>query len=199
MEKLRIWNSSATDDQITMIANRLKQGDIAIIPTDSTYAIAGDALNVKAVERICRLKGINPEKTSLSILCSDISMASEYSRIENSGFRLLKDHTPGPFTFLFKAAGTLPRAFKGRKVVGIRIPANDFALKLSRALGNPLISTSIPYAEEDYAVNPDLIAESFEGKVDIMVDNGDGATDVTTIVDCTGSQPEITRIGLGQI
>lgn len=199
MNTVKIWNSSASEKQLREIVALLREGAIIIIPTDTMYAVAGDALNMKAVERICRLKGINPEKTNLSVICSDISMASEYSRIDNRGFRLMKDNCPGPFTFLFRSASTLPRAFRGRKTVGIRIPACEIDRDLARTLGNPLITTSIEYADEDYAVNPELIAEAYEGKVDLMVEGDDGTTEVSTIVDCTGSEPEIVRQGIGEL
>lgn len=199
MNTIKIWNDHASDRQLHDIAMRLKEGQIAIIPTDSMYAIVGDALNVKAVDRICRIKGINPDKTDLSILCSDISMASEYSRIGNRGFKLLKANTPGPYTFLFKSASTLPKAFKSRKTVGIRIPECEFDRQLIDALGNPLITTSIEYEDSDYAINPGLIAEAYDNKVDIMVEGTDGTTDVSTIIDCTEDSPTIIREGLGDL
>ena len=188
-----------SDRQLDDVASRLRDSEIAVIPTDTTYAIVGDALNMKAIERICNLKRINTEKTNLSVICSDISMASEYARIEDKGFRLMKECCPGPFTFLFRCASKLPRAFKGRKVVGIRIPSNEFDRQLAAALGNPVITTSIEYDDEDYAVNPGLIAENYEGKVDFMVEGEDGSTEVSTIVDCTGPEPEIVRQGKGII
>lgn len=199
MNTVKIWNSSASEKQLREIAGLLSEGGIVIIPTDTMYAVAGDALNMKAVERICRLKGINPEKTNLSVICADISMAAEYSRIDNKGFRLMKENCPGPFTFLFRAASTLPRAFKGRKTVGIRIPDCEIDRELARTLGNPLITTSIEYADEDHAVSPGLIAETYDGLVDLMVEGDDGTTDVSTVVDCTGNEPEIVRQGIGEL
>lgn len=199
MNTIKIWNGSASERQLHDISIRLKEGELAIIPTDTMYAIAGDALNIKAVERLCRLKGINPEKTNLSIICSDISMASEYARIDNKGFRLMKECCPGPFTFLFRAASTLPRAFRGRKVVGIRIPDCEFDRSLAESLGNPLITTSIEYEDTDYAVSPGLISEAYENKVELMVEGENGTTDVSTVVDCTGDEPEIIRQGVGEL
>lgn len=199
MNTIKIWNARASERQLHDISQRLKEGELAVIPTDTMYAVVGDALNMRAVDRLCRIKGINPDKTNLSIICSDISMASEYSRIDNSGFRLMKQHCPGPFTFLFKAASTLPRAFKGRKVVGVRIPDHEFARQLAETLGNPIITTSIEYEDEDHAVSPGLIAETYENKVEMMVEGDDGTTDVSTIVDCTGDQPEIIRQGVGEL
>ncbi len=199
MNIIKIWNDNASERQLHDIAMRLKEGEIAIIPTDTMYGIVGDALNMKAVERICRLKGINPEKTNLSIICHDISMAAEYSRIDNRGFRLLKEYTPGPFTFLFRSASTLPKAFKSRKTVGIRIPACEFDRQLVKAMRGPLITTTIEYSDEDYAVSPGLIAEAYDNKVELMVEGEDGSTGLSTIIDCTGNEPEIVRQGIGII
>lgn len=195
MEVLKIYNDNIADNQVEKTIEILKDGGIIIVPTDTLYAIACDALNSKAIEKVCRLKGINPEKTNLSILCSDISMVSDYARFDNKSFKLMKDNTPGPFTFLFKAASSLPRAFKGRKIVGIRIPDNDATLKIINGLGNPLLSTSISFDENDYAINPDLIEEEYEDKADLMIKSENGNLIQSAIVDCTGSQPEILREG----
>lgn len=195
MKIIKIWNDQASDRQLDEICNDLESGKTMILPTDTLYAIACDALNPKAIEHICRLKGINPEKTNLSIICSDISMASEYSRYDNYAFRLLKDNTPGPFTFLFKSASTLPKAFKGRKVVGVRIPDNRLCHDIVKRLGHPILSTSIEFEDDDYARDPGLIAEAYEGKVDVILEGNDGDTEPSTIIDCTGSSPEIIRQG----
>ena len=197
MKTIKIWNNEASERQLDQICAMLRDDQIIIIPTDTLYGIACDALNPKAIEKICRLKGINTEKTNLSIICSDISMASEYSRFDNKAFQLLRDNTPGPFTFLFKSASSLPKAFKGRKTVGIRIPDNKFCLDLVTRLGHPILTTSIEYSDDDYARNPDLIAEAYDGKVDMMIAADDGDTEPSTIIDCTGSEPEIIRQGKG--
>ena len=193
MNTIKIWNNSPSDKQIDNIVNFLEAGKIAIIPTDTMYAIVCNALDAKAVERICRLKGINPDKTNLSIICADISMASEYARINNAGFQILKENTPGPYTLLFRSASSLPRAFKGRKVVGVRIPDSPVATMTAARLGNPLLTTSIEYADEDYAVNPELIAEAYDYKVDLMVEGEPGSLRLSTIIDCTGDSPVIVR------
>ena len=122
MKTIKIWNDSPSERQLDEIASLLNEGQVMIWPTDTLYGIACDALNVKAIDRICRLKGLNPEKTHLSIVASDIAQAAEYAKIDNKVFRLLKVNTPGPFTFLCRAASSLPRGFKGRKTVGVRIP-----------------------------------------------------------------------------
>jgi tRNA threonylcarbamoyl adenosine modification protein (Sua5/YciO/YrdC/YwlC family) len=174
-------------------------GELIIWPTDTLYGIACDALNVKAIERLCALKGLNPTKQSLSIICSDISQASTYARWDNNAFPMLRDNTPGPFTFLFKAASTLPKAFKGRKIVGIRIPDCEICRQITERLGHPMLTTSIDFNDEDYAINPDLIVENYDRKVDLFIDNGDGGTLPSTVIDCTQAEFEIVREGKGEL
>lgn len=195
MNRLKIWNDNPSEQQINDIADAISNGEIVIMPTDTTYAIMGDALNVKSVDKICRIKGINTAKTNLSIICSDISMAAEYAKIDNQGFSILKEYTPGALTVLFRSASTLPKAFKGRKTVGIRIPACDTCRLVAERLGHPLLTTSIEYRDEDYAINTELIAEAYEGIVDMLVDFGDGMLLQSTIVDCTADEPTIIREG----
>ncbi len=199
MEKIKIWNDNPSDRQCQEIATALKNGELIIIPTDSVYAIACDALNPKAINSLCRLKGIDPDKSHLSIICADISMASDYAHIDNSGFTLLKENTPGPFTFLFRASRNLPKAFKGRKTVGIRIPDCLTDRKIAEHLGNPILSTSIEFDNDDEAREPDLIADRYANQgVEMIVDGGDGDNRLTTIVDCRESgDPEIIRDGKG--
>ncbi|MDE5875203.1 MAG: threonylcarbamoyl-AMP synthase [Muribaculaceae bacterium] len=197
MKIIKIWNDNPSEKQIDEICDLLKSGEIGIFPTDRLYGIVCDALNPKAIERVCRLKGINPDKTNLSIICSDISMASEYARYDNDSFRLLRDNTPGAFTFLFKSASSLPKAFKGRKTVGVRIPDNNLCRLVVERLGHPVMTTSITFDSDDYAVNPELIAESYENRVDFMVEGEEGGTMASTIIDCTGTSPEIIREGKG--
>lgn len=193
MNTVKIWNDNPSDKQLDDISAILDDGQTAIIPTDTMYALVCDAMNMRAIERICKLKGINPEKTNLSILCADISMASEYARIDNKGFAILKNETPGPVTLLFRTVSNLPRAFKNRKTVGIRIPANETARRIVERMGRPLLTTTIQYKDEDYAVNPELIAEAYEGRIDLMVDGGQGGTEQSTIIDCTGNEPVVIR------
>lgn len=197
MKTMKIWNEEASDRQLNEICRDLEAGQIMLFPTDTLYATGCDALCPKAIERICRLKGINPEKTNLSIICSDISMAAEYARFDNYAFKLLKDNTPGPFTFLFRTASSLPKAFKGRKIVGVRIPDNRLCRDIVSRLGHPLLSTSIEYRDTDYAINPGLIAEEYSDKVDFFLEGEEGGTEPSTIIDCTGNAPEIVRQGKG--
>ncbi|MCH5228870.1 MAG: threonylcarbamoyl-AMP synthase [Muribaculaceae bacterium] len=195
MESLTIYNDKIADNQVEKVVETLKDGGIILLPTDTLYAVACDALNPKAIEKVCKLKGINPEKTNLSILCDDISMVSDYAKFDNYAFKLMKENTPGPFTFLFRAASSLPRAFKGRKTVGVRIPDNESVKKIIELLGNPLLSTSIVYKDEDYGINPDLIEEEYDSRVDLMIKGEEGRLQPSAIVDCTGAQPEIIREG----
>lgn len=199
MRKIKIWNDRASSGQIDDICETLSQGAVIVLPTDTLYGIACDALNPKAIERLCRIKGINPEKTNLSIICSDISMAAEYARFDNNAFRMLRDNTPGPFTFLFKSASSLPKAFKGRKTVGIRIPDNRLCRDLAARMGHPLLTSSIEYEDEDHAREPGLIADTYEYVADLFLEGEEGDTEPSTIIDCTGKEPEIVREGKGSL
>lgn len=197
MKTIKIWNDNPSDRQINEVCRDLALGQTIIMPTDTIYALACDALNSKAIEKICHIKGINPNKTNLSIICSDISQASEYARFSDYGFKLMKELCPGPFTFLFKTVSTLPKEFKGRKVVGVRIPDNNFDRQLAAALGHPLLSTSVKVEDADYAINPELISEAYYNQIDIMIEGEDGRLDPSTIIDCTGDGPVIVRQGKG--
>ena len=197
MKTIKIWSDSPSDKQLDEIVSELHEGGVIIYPTDTLYAIGCDALNSKAIERICKIKGINPEKSNLSIICTDISMASEYCKIANSAFKLLKELTPGPFTFLFKASSTLPKAFKGRKIVGIRIPENKTARRIAEYLGNPILSSSIEFDDDDEAINPDLISEKYSTVSELFIEGEEGETIPSTIIDFTENNPRIVREGKG--
>lgn len=199
MKTIKIWNDKPSDGQLDEIAQRLSDGEIMVYPTDTIYAIGCNALDIKAVERICRIKGINPDKTNLSVICDSISTASRYARIDNSQYMLLRDNTPGAFTFIFKSASTLPKAFKGRKMVGIRIPDLNTPRKIVERCGFPLLTTSVEFDDDDYKINPELIAEEAEGVIDFLVDGGEGDTQESTVIDCTSSELEILRQGKGEL
>ena len=138
-------------------------------------------------------------KTNLSIICSDISEVAQYAKFDNTQFRLMKNNLPGPFTFIFQAMSKLPKAFKGRRTVGIRIPENKIATAIERELGNPILTTSVPAQDDDYRCEPELIAEALGSQVDIVVDSGRGGLIPSTVVDCTSSEPEIIRQGKGEL
>lgn len=199
MKILKIWGEELSERQLQETVRDLKSGATLIAPTDTLYAIMCDALSPKAIEAVCRIKGINPEKTNLSIICSGISMAAEYAVFNNATFKMLKELTPGPYTFICKAAHSLPGVFKRRKMVGIRIPSFKADRQLAEALGNPLLTTSIKFEDSDYAINPDLIEETYNNQVDIMIAGPDGGLIPSTVIDCTGNEIEVIREGLGPI
>lgn len=196
-----MYTSSINDRYIDMLVEAMKAGDLIIYPTDTMYAIGCDALNNRAIERICRLKGINPQRQRLSVVCSDISQASEYAMIDNRAFSLMKSHLPGAFTFILPVSPRLPKVFKGRREVGVRVPDNDIARELARRLGNPLLSTTVEVDAEDFdAVSPHAAAERYETDVEYLIDGGDCTMVYSTVVDCTDSSaPEIIREGKGEI
>ncbi len=198
MNVLRIYPDNINERHIDEIVSALKDGDITIYPTDTLYAIGCDALNNQAIERICKLKGINPQKEALSIVCADISQAAQYAKIDNRAFAILKQYLPGPYTFILPAATTLPKVFKGRKTVGVRIPDNAIARRMAEAMGNPLLSTSIRYDRDapDEGRDPESIALSYSGSVDYVVDGGEGSLEPSTIVSLLDStSPTIIRQG----
>lgn len=199
MKSIKIWNDAPSDKQTDIIADSLEAGEVWILPTDSLYGIMCDALNPKAIEKVCRLKGLNPEKNNLSVICHDISMAAEYARFSDSTFRLMRDNTPGPFTFLCRSQSNLPKEFKKRKTVGIRIPRCETTLRVAERLGHPVLTTSIEFSDDDYARNPELIMENYEGKVDGIVIGEEGGTEPTAIIDCTEISPEMLREGYEEL
>lgn len=194
---LKVFESNPNERYLEMAADAMRNGEIVIYPTDTLYAIGCDALNNSAINKICKFKAINPDKTFLSIVCDSISMAAEYARFDDSQFKMLRRNLPGAFTFIFPASSSLPKVFKGRKTVGVRIPDNKIATTLAHLLGNPILSTTIGYADDDYAVNPELIAETYSDSVQLLVDGGEGGLIPSTVVDCTGDAVEILREGKG--
>ena len=200
MDSIKIWNDAPSPRQARDIASYLEGGGLALMPTDSVYAIVCDALNAKAVGELCRLKGINPEKNHLSVICADISMAAEYAHIDDNGYRLLKDFTPGPFTFLFRSGRNLPNLFKKRKTVGIRIPDCATPRMVAEALGHPMLCTSIEFDDGDHAREPELIADTYAPtSVGLLVDGEEGRSEYTTVIDASdASAPEVVRQGIGR-
>lgn len=199
MKVLQILEDNINLRHIEEIAAVLRDGGIIVYPTDTVYAIGCDALNNQAIERICALKSMKSAKTNLSIICSDISEVAQYAKFDNTQFRLMKNNLPGPFTFIFPAMSKLPKAFKGRRTVGIRIPENKIATAIEQELGHPILTTSVPAQDDDYRCEPELIAEALGSYVDIVVDSGRGGLIPSTVVDCTSSEPEIIRQGKGEL
>ncbi len=199
MRILEINPDNINERYINETIETLRDGGIIIYPTDTVYAIGCDALNNQAIERICAIKSMKSAKTNLTIICHDISEVTEYAKFGNREFKAMKSNLPGPFTFIFPALSKLPKAFKGRRTVGIRIPDNAIARLLVSELGRPILSTSVEGKDEDYICEPGLLAESYENVVDIVVDAGRGSMHTSTIVDCTGGGFEIARQGKGAL
>lgn len=198
---VKIYNQNPNTKEITRVVNILQEGGLVVYPTDTVYAIGCDALNVRAVEKICKIKGIDPKKANFSIICYDLSDISEYVKVNTPTFKLMKKNLPGPFTFILNTNNTLPKIFKNRKTVGIRVPDNNIIRELVRELGNPILTTLI-HDEDDiieYATDPELIHDKYENIVDIVIDGGYGEVEPSTIVDCTGDEPVITRQGKGEL
>ncbi len=191
-------NSSEIEKAVTL----LKNGGIIIYPTDSVYGLGCDITQPKAIERICKLKNIKPEKANFSFLCSDLSHLSDYTTaIPNNIFRAMRRVLPGPFTFIFEASYKVPKLLKqNKKTIGIRVPNNPVCHELIEKLGNPIMSTSIRNNNDDlmeYYSDPELIYDEYNGKIDLMIDAGFGNIYPTTVIDCTGPEPILIREGIG--
>ena len=198
LKKLYQKNNSPRD--MADIVKVLEDGGVVIFPTDTVYAIGCHALKERAVERICRLKGIDPQKKPLSIICCEMKQVSEFAKVDDVAFKLMKRYLPGPFTFVLPTSNRLPKIFRGRKEVGIRIPNNDIILEVCRLLNAPLMTTSLPCdeAEEiEYLTNPELMEERWGSKVDMVIDAGIGGVSSGTIVGLADGDVQILRQGIG--
>jgi len=200
---IKIYNENPNPKHIRMIAEVLDAGGVIIYPTDTVYAMGCDIKASKAIEKIARFKGLNPDNPDMSIIFHDMSQLSEYTLIrDNNTFKLLKRNLPGPFTFIVPANNQIPKLFRNRKkTVGIRIPDHPIALELVRELGRPIMTTSIHDPDEiiEYTTDPELIYEKYRDFADVVVNGGYGHNEASTIVDCTGDVPVILREGLGQL
>lgn len=197
---IKVYNSGDNRAQLSKIVEMLNSGGVVILPTDTTYAIACHALKERAIERICRIKGINPQKNRLSIVCYDMSRISQYVMVDNTTFKLMKRNLPGAFTFILRAGNRLPKIFNHRKEVGIRIPNNNIIRSVAQELDAPIMVTSVPYNQDDdmgYLTNPELIEERFESVVDMVVDGGVGGFEYSTVVNCIDNDYQIIRDGKG--
>lgn len=198
---IKLYNENPNPREIDKIVDILRDGGLIIYPTDTVYAMGCDALNVRAVEKICKMKGINPEKSNLAIICYDLSNISEYAKVDNATFKLMKKNLPGAFTFILNTTSSLPKIYKNKKTVGIRVPDNNIIREIVRVLGNPVLTTSVKDDDEviEYTTDPELIYERYENIVDVVIDGGYGGIEGSTIVDCTGNEPEIIRVGKGEL
>ena len=199
---LKIYPDNPQENYMNEVIKTLQDGGLIIYPSDTVYALGCDIYNVKAMEKLARLKNTTLDKAQFSIICNNLSHLSEFTRpIETSTFRLLKSKIPGPFTFILEANKNLPLAYKGKKTVGIRVPDHPIPQLIVEKLGHPIASTSIKDDDEviEYSTDPELIAEKYDNLVDIVIDSGYGDNVASTIVDLTSGEPEILREGKGEL
>ncbi len=200
---IKIYPENPNEKIIQQVVDVLKKGGIIIYPTDTVYGMGCDITNSKAIEKICKIRGIKPEKANFSFICYDLSHISDFTRqIDNETYRVIKKALPGPFTFIFNANKNVPKLLSSnKKTVGIRVPDNNIARTIVKMLGNPIISTSIHDDDEiiEYSTDPELIHEKYEDIVDLVVDGGYGHNEPSTIVDCSEGGFEIKRQGKGDL
>jgi len=200
---LRIYSENPSYKEIKKVVNCLKNGGVIIYPTDTVYGIGCDVNNKKAMERVCRIKGLDIKKHNLSFVCYDLSHIAEFTtQLSTSTYKLMKKTLPGPYTFILKANSSIPKLFKNsKKEIGIRIPNNNITREIVKELGNPIATTSVKDKDMliEYSTDPELIYEHFNKLVDIVIDGGYGDAIPSTIIDCTNNNPEIIREGKGDI
>ena len=201
-ELIKIYEENPNPKEIAKVVNVLKKGGLIIYPTDTVYGLGCDITNIKALEKIARIKGVKLEKSNFSFICEDLSNLSDYvKQIDTTTFKILKRALPGPYTFILPGSKSLPHPFKKKKTVGIRVPDNAIALEIVNQLGNPIISTSI--RDEDYVVeyttDPELILEKWDSLVDLVIDAGYGGNEASTVIDLSQDDPIIVREGKGSL
>lgn len=197
---IRIYADAPAPEAIEKVVSTLQEGGVIIYPTDTLYGMGCAINNARAVERIMQLKGIKPKNAQFSFICESISQVAEFARISDTNFQLMRRNLPGPFTFVLPGLNRVPSYFiSSRKTVGIRIPDNAIPCMLVKELGIPILTTSLPYTadEAQYAMYPELMEERWGHAVDIVIDGGLGALEGSTVVDCTGKEPNIVRQGKG--
>lgn len=201
---LKLYSRNNPPERIDQIVRVLNDGGVIIYPTGTTYALGCHALKERAVERICRIRQIDPSQHPLSVICYDLSAISEYAFIANPTFKLMKRNLPGPFTFILRGKNRLPKIFRTRKSgeIGIRMPDSLIVRDILEALDAPLMTASLPLPEEgatEYMTNPELIDETFGPQVDLVIDGGEGSLGSSTVVDCSdeAGEPLVVRQGDG--
>ncbi len=201
-EFFKIYEKNPDSRLIDRAVEILRNGGIIIYPTDTVYGLGCDITKTRALEKVARLKSVKLDKANFSFICYDLSNLSEYvKQIDTPVYKILKRALPGPFTFILKGSNNLPKAFKKKKTVGIRIPDNNIIRTIIKQLGNPIMSTSI-YDEDDvieYTTDPELIYEKWKHKVDLVIDGGYGGNIASTIVDLSDNEITIVREGKGEI
>jgi len=201
-EFIKIYPDNPNPKEIEKVVATLKRGGLVIYPTDTVYGLGCDMSNIKALERLAKLKGVKLEKANFSFICKDLSNLSDYvKQIDNTTFKLLKRALPGAYTFILPGSKSLPNPFKKRKTVGIRVPDNSIIQATLNALGNPIVSTSIRDDDDilEYTTDPELIKEKWDNCVDLVIDGGYGDNEASTVIDLSVDPPEIVREGKGSL
>ncbi|MCA0959507.1 threonylcarbamoyl-AMP synthase [Muricauda ruestringensis] len=201
-ELIRLYEENPNPKQVQKVVDVLKKGGLVIYPTDTVYGLGCDITNSKALQRIARIKGVKLAKANWSFICADLSNLSDYVRqIDSPTFKILKRTLPGPYTFILPGNNNLPKDFKKKKTVGIRVPDNAIARALVTGLGHPIVSTSIRDDDDilEYTTDPELIFEKWQNLVDVVIDGGYGDNVASTVIDLSGDEPEVIREGKGSL
>lgn len=199
---IRIYEENPNPKAVRQVVDVLRDGGLVIYPTDTVYGLGCDITNSRALERLARIKGVKPHKANWSFICADLSNLSDYVRqIDSATFKILKRALPGPYTFILPGNNNLPKDFKKKKTVGIRVPDNAIAHALVAGLGRPIVSTSIRDEDDviEYTTDPELIYEKWGKLVDVVVDGGYGGNIASTVIDLSGYEPEVVREGKGDL
>ena len=199
---IKMYNENPSPKALAQVVEVLRKGGLIIYPTDTVYGLGCDITNSKALEKIARIKKVKLDKANFSFICNDLSNLSSYVRqIETPVYKLLKRALPGPYTFVLKGNNKLPRDFKKKKTVGIRVPDNNIIRSIVKELGNPIVSTSIYDEDEliEYTTDPELIFEKWKDRVDLVIDGGYGDNVPSTIIDVSGDEVEVIREGKGSL
>ncbi|EAR01479.1 L-threonylcarbamoyladenylate synthase [Maribacter sp. HTCC2170] len=201
-EFIKIYQENPNPKAISRVVQSLRKGGLIIYPTDTVYSLGCDITNTRALEKLARIKGIKLEKANWSFVCADLSNLSDYVRqIDTSVFKILKRALPGPYTFILPGSNSLPKVFKKKKTIGIRVPNNSIPKTLVQELGNPIVSTSIHDEDEvlEYTTDPELIHEKWGNIVDVVIDGGYGGNIASTVIDLSQDEVEVVREGKGAI
>lgn len=201
-EFLKIYEDKPSEAAIKKVVEVLKNGGLVIYPTDTVYGLGCDITNSRALEKLAKIKGVKLEKANFSFVCSSLSNISDYvKQIDTATFKILKRALPGAYTFILPGNNDLPKDFRKKKTVGIRVPDNNIAIQIVEMLGNPIVSTSIHDDDEviEYSTDPELIFEKWQNQVDLVIDGGYGENIASTIIDLTGHEPIIVREGKGDV
>ncbi len=202
-ELIKIYPENPHPKRIQEVVEVLRNGGVIIYPTDTVYGMGCDITNQKAIERVCQIKGVKPQKQNFSFICYDLSNISDFTRtVSTPVFKMMKKALPGPFTFILNANNNVPKLLNNKKkTVGIRVPDHAIPRTLVNELGQPILTTSIKDDDDviEYSTDPELIYEKYRDLVDLVIDGGYGNNVASTVIDCTGEEIEVLRQGLGEM